>query len=200
MGQTYLKTLKYLSLVAFPAAFGIMTVSWYFIKVVYGDKWLPAVAVLQVLCLYGLNKAILNTTQSLYLATGKPRIMTKINLYQFTIMLILIYPLTVIYGILGTGIATVIPSTMMVFLTFHEAGKIIDRNFLTIAKNIAPAAIGSLIMAALVMAMQQMTSNLSPTLVLLLSIGLGAVSYSVFIWLTQKDEIGEIRQLIGGGS
>jgi hypothetical protein len=35
--------------------------------------------------------------------------MTKINLYQFAAMLILIYPLTVKYGILGTGIAAVIP-------------------------------------------------------------------------------------------
>ena len=197
IGSAYLKTLKYLSLIAFPAAFGIITVSWYFIKVVYGDKWLPAVAVLQVLCLYGLNKAILKTTENLYLAAGKPRIMTKINLYQFTVMLILIYPLTLRYGILGTGIAAVIPSTMMVLLTFHEAGKIINRNFLTIAKNIAPATAGSLIMAALVLILQQLTSHFSPTLVLLLSIGLGAVSYIMFIWLTQKEELDEIKQLIG---
>ena len=104
-----------------------------------------------MLCLYGLNKALLKTIENLYLAAGNPGIMTKINLYQFAAMLILIYPLTLRYGIPGTGIAAVIPSTMMVFLTFHEAGKIIDRNFLTIAKNIAPAALGSLIMAALVM-------------------------------------------------
>jgi O-antigen/teichoic acid export membrane protein len=199
MGSAYLKTLKYISLIAFPAAFGIIAVSWYFIKVVYGDKWLPAVAVLQVLCLYGLNKALLRTTESLYLAAGKPQIMTKINLCQFIIMLILIYPLTVRYGIVGTGIAAVIPSAMMVLLTFHEAGKIIDRSFLAIAKHIAPAAAGSLIMVSLVMLLQQLISHLSPALMLLLSIGLGAVSYSVFIWFTQKEEIGEIRLLIDGG-
>jgi O-antigen/teichoic acid export membrane protein len=198
MGLTYLKTLKYLSLVAFPATFGIIAVSWYFIKVIYGDKWMPAVAVLQVLCIYGLNKAMLKTTENLYLAAGKPQIMTKINLCQFIIMLILIYPLTLKYGIVGTGIAAVIPSAMMVLLTFHEAGKIIDKSLLTIVKHIAPAAAGSLIMVALVLLLQQLISHLSPALVLLLSIGLGAVSYIVFIWLTQKEELGEIRQLIDG--
>ena len=199
MGSVYIKTLKYISLIAFPAAFGIIAVSWYFIKVVYGDKWLPAVAVLQVLCLYGLSKALLKTTESLYLATGKPRIMTKINLCQFIIMIILIYPLTVRYGIVGTGIAAVIPSAMMVLLTFHEAGKIIDRSFLAIAKHIAPAVSGSLIMVSLVLLLQQLIFHLSPALVLMLSIGLGAVSYSVFIWLTQKEDIREIRLLIDGG-
>ncbi len=174
-----------------------MSVSWYFIKMVYGDKWLPAVAVLQVLCLYGLNKALLKTTENLYLAAGQPKIMTKIKLYQFVAMLILIYPLTIKYGTPGTGIAAVILSAMMVFLTFHEAGKIIDRSFLTIVKNIVPAAVGSLVMVSLVVVLQQFVSHLTPALVLVLSIGLGAISYSVFIRLTQKEELGEIRELIG---
>jgi hypothetical protein len=50
---------------------------------------------------------------------------------------------------------------------------------------------------SLVLTLQQFVSHLSPALVLVLSIGLGAVSYSVFIRLTQKEEIGEIRELIG---
>ena len=197
LGWAYLKTLKYLSLIAFPAAFGIISVAWYFIKVVYGDKWLPAVAVLQVLCLYGLSKACLNTTETLYLAAGQPKIMIKINLLQLILMAVLIYPLTLKYGIFGTGIAAVIPSAIMVFLTFHEAGKIIDKSFLTIVRTIAPAAAGSLIMVSLVMILQQLISHFPPAQVLVLSIGLGAVSYSVFLWLTQKEELGEIRRLIG---
>jgi len=200
MGSAYLKTLKYLAMLAFPAALGIITVAWYFIKVVYGDKWLPAVAVLQVLCLYGLNRAFLKTTGNLFMAAGKPQIMTKIYFYQFIIMLILIYPLTLKYGIVGTGIAAVIPSVMMMLLTFHEAGKIIDKSLMAIVKHIAPAAAGSLIMVSLVLLLQQLISHLSPALVLLLSIGLGAVSYLMFIWLTQKKELREIRQLIGANN
>ncbi len=53
--KAYLKTLKYLSFIAIPAASGIAIIAWDFVKVVYGDKWLPAVAALQVLCSYGLT-------------------------------------------------------------------------------------------------------------------------------------------------
>ena len=198
LGWAYLKTLKYLSLIAFPAALGIISVSWYFIKVVYGDKWLPAVAVLQVLCLYGLSRAYLKTTENLYLAAGQPKIMTKINLLQLILMALLIYPLTLRYGILGTGIAAAVPSALVLVITFHEAGKIIDKSFLAIVRTIVPAAAGSLIMLSLVLLLQQLIFHLPPALVLVLSIGVGAVSYCVFIWLTQKEEIEEIRQLIGG--
>lgn len=196
LGWAYLKTIKYFSIIVFPAAFGIISVAWYFIKVVYGDKWLPAVAVLQVLCLYGLNIAMLRTTENLYLASGRPRIMTTINLLQFILMAILIYPLTIKYGILGTGIAATIPSMLMVFFTFNEAGKIIDKSFLTIVKTLLPAAAGSLIMVLLVMILQQLISHLSPVLILFFSIVLGAVSYFVFLWLTQKEELEEIKRLI----
>jgi hypothetical protein len=53
-------------------------------------------------------------------------------------------------------------------------------------------------MVSLVLLLQQLITHLSPALVLVFSIGLGAVSYLVFIWLTQKEELGEIRRLIEG--
>ena len=86
----------------------------------------------------------------------------------------------------------------MLVITFHEAGKIIDKSFLAIVRTIVPAAAGSLIMLSLVLLLQQLIFHLPPALVLVLSIGLGAVSYCMFICLTQKEEIGEIRGLIGG--
>jgi hypothetical protein len=54
-------------------------------------------------------------------------------------------------------------------------------------------------MVSLVLLLQQLISHLSPALVPLLSIGLGAVSYFAFVWFAQKEELGEIRQLIGSG-
>lgn len=88
-----------------------------------------------------------------------------------------IYPLTSRYGILGTGIVAAVPFpfALVLILSFSEAGRIIDQSFLTIVKNIAPATVGSLIMALLVLLLQQLISHLPPALVLVLSIGLGAV-------------------------
>jgi len=71
------------------------------------------VVVLQVLCLYGLSKAAFKTTENLYLAAGQTKIMTKINLLQLILMAVLIYPLTLRYCILGTGIAAVVPSALV---------------------------------------------------------------------------------------
>ena len=104
-----------------------------------------------MLYLYELSRAYLKTTENLYLAAGQPKIMTKIKLLQLILIAVLIYPLTLRYGILGTGIATAVPSVLVLVITFNEAGKIIDKSFLTIARTIVPAAAGSFTMVTLVL-------------------------------------------------
>jgi O-antigen/teichoic acid export membrane protein len=197
--KAYLKTLKYLSIIAIPATFGIAVIAWDFVKVVYGDKWLPAVAALQVLCFYGLNRALLGTTEQLYLAAGKPEIRTKLNLLQLILMSILMYPLTIHYGILGTGIAATLPSALIVFLTFREAGKIIEESFAYIAGSFAPGITGSLIMVLVIYAWQYASASFSPALRLGVSIVLGSLVYLAFLWMTRKELFYEIKELVAKG-
>jgi O-antigen/teichoic acid export membrane protein len=190
-----LKTLVYVSIIAIPATFGIAIIAWDFVKVVYGDRWLPAFAALQVLCFYGLNRALLGTTEQLYLAAGKPEVRTKLNLMQLILMSILMYPLTIHYGILGTSIAAALPSALIVFLTFREAGKIIKESFAYIAISFVPGITGSLIMVLAIYAWQYVSASFSPVLRLGVSTVLGASVYAAFLWITRKELFYEIKEL-----
>lgn len=111
-------------------------------------------------------------------------------------MSILMYPLTLKYGILGTSMAAAVPSALMLILTFNEAGKIIDKSSLSNAKTLLPAASGSIVMVSLIAILQILISSLPPVLILSFSILLGAVSYLAFLWLTRKEELDEIKRLI----
>ncbi len=105
-------------------------------------------AALQVLCFYGHNRSLIGTTENLYLAAGKPQVRTKLNLLQLVLMALLMYPLTMRYGILGAAIAATLPSALIVFLTFREAGNIIGESFTFIARTFVPSIMGSLVMIA----------------------------------------------------
>lgn len=192
----YIATLKGISMITFPAAFGILSVAWYFINVFYGDKWLPSVIALQVLCIYGLSISILNISKNLYLAVGKPQIMTKIYIIQFFIILILIYPLTDKYNILGTSLAVTISAIVAMFFTFKEAGKIIDLNSLNFIKSIFPSFLGSIFMLLFIFSFQNLCSFLSPVLILFFSIILGICLYYLFFRLVYKKELEDIKWLI----
>jgi O-antigen/teichoic acid export membrane protein len=173
-----------------------MTVAWYFIKVVYGDKWLPVVDVLEILCIYGVIRAMLKISENLYLAAGRPEIITRINCLQLILILILIYPLTFHYGILGTGISVTLPSIFILILGLVESGRIIDKSLLSIIKTILPGLCGSVIMIVLVLMLQNLISSYSPVLILILSIAMGSFSYFIFLWIAQKDKLEELKHII----
>lgn len=192
----YIKTLKSISMITFPAAFGIASIAGYFIEIFYGEKWLPAVVALQVLCVYGLITSILNVTRNLYLAVGKPQIMKNIYLLQLSLILILIYPLTAENGIFGTSIAVTIASAISMFFSINEAGKLINSSQLTIIYSMLPSFIGSIFMASLVLILQKFCNHFHSYLVLFLSIILGAISYYLFLVLIYKEEIEDFKLLI----
>lgn len=194
--KAYLRTIKYVSLVSIPATFGIFIIASDFVIAVYSNKWLLAIAPIQILCFYSLNRSLLQSTENLYLARGKPEIRTKLNLVQLVLMLVLMYPLTVRYGILGTSIAAMLPSTVVVVLTFKEAAKLIEETSANIAKLFVPSITGSLLMVLAIYAFQYSSDLLSPVLRLSFSIILGSCVYIAFLWLTQKDMLYEIRGMM----
>jgi O-antigen/teichoic acid export membrane protein len=193
--KAYVRTMKYVSIIAIPASFGIFIVAYDFIKVIYGDKWLPALAALQVLSFYALNRSLLATTEDLYLAAGKPDVRTKLNFLQLIFMSILMYPLTMHYGILGTSVAALLPSILIVFLTFREAGKIIKESFMFILRPLLPFLVGSVILVLSIELLHHILP-LKPSYMLAASVILGSAVYFVFLWLTQKELIYEIKELV----
>ena len=150
-----------------------------------------------MLCLYGLNRSLLATTENLYLAAGKPEVRTKLNLLQLVLMAVLMYPLTIRYGIMGAAIAAMLPSALVVVLTLHEAGKIIGENLTYIARNFVPGIIGSLIMALSIWGWQDISAELSPVVRLAASIVIGILVYVGYLWWINREIFYEIRELVG---
>jgi PST family polysaccharide transporter/lipopolysaccharide exporter len=158
---------------------------------------LPAVVDLQVLCFYGLNRSLLSTTENLYLLAGKPEVRTQINLLQLVLMAVLMYPLTISYGIVGAAVAAMPPSLLDVVLTLHEAGKIIGENFTYIGRNFVPAIIGSLIMALALWGWQEIAVGLSPLIRLAVSVMVGGAIYVGYLWWRNREIFYEVKGLEG---
>jgi len=195
--NAYLKTLKFFSFFSIPASLGIFVIAKNFIVVLYGEKWLPAVAVLQVLCVYGLGRGILYTTENLYLATGRPEISKKINFVQLILMSLLMYPFIQYYGILGASFATMIPSIFMIVLTLHEAGKIIEESTIKIAAMLLSIIISSILMVGGLFAFQQFFVFMLPIYQqLFYSIVIGILLYVIFIWLLDRELLYDLKSLI----
>ena len=100
----YTRVLKITSLLSFPIAGLILALSRDLVLVFLGEQWVPMIPTMQVLAIYGLLNSIA-IPGPLFMAVGKPNLRTYIKLFGTILMIILVPPLTIKYGINGTAAA-----------------------------------------------------------------------------------------------
>ena len=69
--ETYLKGLSIVVLIGFPSLFGLNVVARDFLVTFYGEKWLGALYILQILCLAGSMEMLTHSTRWLFLSMGR---------------------------------------------------------------------------------------------------------------------------------
>ena len=73
---------------------------------------MPAVPAMQVLTIFGATRSFGATTGPIFQGVGKPGILTKLAAIQLVMLIVMIYPLTIKFGIFGTAIAVVISNVI----------------------------------------------------------------------------------------
>jgi O-antigen/teichoic acid export membrane protein len=71
LSRGYFKLLRMVSMVNFPLFLGLCALSGWFVPVVFGQKWEPAIHLIQVFCLFACGYAFGNPIGSLVLAKGR---------------------------------------------------------------------------------------------------------------------------------
>jgi len=120
--RSFLGTLGMIALFIIPASLGIAVISPVMIPVLLGDKWNDAIPILQLLAIVGMISSFSNT-QSIYMAIGKPRIMTGI----FVVRLCLAIPAFIyciyVYDLITAIMALIAISIIMIPISFWRIMK-----------------------------------------------------------------------------
>jgi lipopolysaccharide exporter len=114
--SAYLKVLKLTAFISFPVAGMIFVFAPDFVNIFLGEKWLPMVPAMYALVWWGIIRGLVGTMSPVFLAIGKPKIVTTMQFFQVILLIILIYPLTIHWNILGTSIAVLFSATIMFFI------------------------------------------------------------------------------------
>lgn len=108
--EAYLRVLQLTAFLSFPAAGLIFVLSPDFTRIFLGEKWMPMVPAMQVLCIFGMTRSFGATTGPLFHGVGNPKILTNLAMFQLLILAVIIYPLTKKWGLIGISVAVVIPN------------------------------------------------------------------------------------------
>jgi lipopolysaccharide exporter len=189
--EAFLKVFNTTLVLSFPIASLIFVLSSDFTKVFMGEKWIPIIPIIQMLCILGLIGSINGTISPLLRAMGKPWIVTIASGAQLIILFILIYPLSVRWGILGVCMAVIIPSVLVMIYLSLMVCNILKCKVTSLFKPfIIPVAGCSIIF---LVAMLLRIINGFEIIRFFLILITGAVTYSGFIYWIDKDKTYNIR-------
>lgn len=179
--SVFLKTLRIVTFISFPMAIGIIVVTPTFIRVFIGDNWLPMTAVMQILAIWGLMRAFASTSDPVWKAIGRPDYNTKLGVIKVVLMGLLIYPITMRYGVEGTAfllIGTFLFPQWPIELRWvvNSTNVTYTRYFQTLAYPLS----ASLIMG-LVVALARRYLNIQLTVKFFVLVVVGFVSYMLIV-------------------
>ncbi|MEJ5364731.1 MAG: lipopolysaccharide biosynthesis protein [Desulfosoma sp.] len=111
--KAYLGMLTVLAFVSMPLSGMIFLLAEDFVSIVLGAKWLPIYPIIQVFAFSAMLRSVSSTTGALFQGIGRPDITAKLVSIRLAIIALLIYPLTVLWGMVGTALAILVSSAVV---------------------------------------------------------------------------------------
>lgn len=153
LGRAYLKTMHFLSIVVFPISLGMIIIAKEFAIIILGkgtDKWVSAILPLQILCVYGLIRALLIPSGNVLFSLGKVRFYTYLGILMLVVIGIFILPSIFYFQIIGVALLFAIAFVFDAMIELHFFSKWTGIKIKEILKTISLPFISSLIMFFLV--------------------------------------------------
>jgi PST family polysaccharide transporter len=190
---------KYASYIAFPIFIGLAVTASEVIPVVFGPQWTPSVPVMQVLAFIGLLHSVTFFNGGVIMAMGKPSWRLMLNAIN-AVTNVVAFLIAVRWGIVAVAAAYVIRSYVTAPITPWVIRKLIGLSFSQYLRQFAIPLAGSLALAASILLLHNLVgSTISPKVLLIMEVGLGAVVYLAAIQLMApsmlQNVVGLARQV-----
>jgi O-antigen/teichoic acid export membrane protein len=194
--EAYLKVLKVVTTLAVPAAAGIAVLAPEIVKTVYGEKWLPMVGALHILCVFGVAESLAATTEPVFRAIGKPQVGFYVVSLKLMFMVTMIYPLTLRYGIVGAALAVTVPACIEQVVLWVVLSYALECPMKLVIKGLGfpVAAAGG--MAFLVYRLKLQLADIPEIAGLVCCVLVGACVYGILIALFDRTLIEDARKYV----
>ena len=189
----YRKFLKLSAFVIFPLMTGLAAVSFPFVRLVLGEKWMFCAELLQIICFsmmwYPIHAINLNLLQ----VQGRSDLFLRLEIIK-KVLGVTILCVTVPLGLKAMCLGGVASSILCLVINTYYTGKLIQVGFKTQMCDLFPTLVVSLLMFAIVLLLQWMTENLYVQL--LGGVFLGGFFYWVVTRIFRFQELEELFSLL----
>ena len=191
--------LRVLSHVNFPLLLGLVVVSPSLVPLLFGQQWVPAVILVQILAFVALIRSVGNPVGALLLAKGRADLGFVWNTILLAGQLFGVSIGLYVRGPIGVAVALLVLQVIYYFFGYaFLIRRLIDLSLRDYVTSIAPALALSLTMAVFVALIPFLTIGLPLAAVLVIQIVSGAAAYIGLNWLFRREHTLELTNLVLG--
>lgn len=179
----YLSSVQMSTILAFPMAAGIASVSPQFVRAVLGNQWEPMVPLMQLLAVWGGVRAFGANVGPVFKSTGRPDVEVKLQALKTLSIAIMIYPAAKAFGLLGV-VAAIIGSSLIVQpIALYYMSSIVELKILKLIKIVIYPFTASIVMAVCVISVNSYILTGFGLVELFIQIGTGIVLYASIMFI-----------------
>lgn len=133
----YKKYLAVISAIYAPVLLGLCAIAKPMVLVLIGERWLPAVPLLQILCIANAFNCMININLNLLYVKGYTGAVLKLNIIKRIISFVILL-LSIPFGMKGLCMGQVIYSQIALFLNTYYTKKILNLGYWEQLKEVCP--------------------------------------------------------------
>jgi len=173
--------------VLFPITVMVILLSRDFILIFLGEKWLPMCGILQILCLLGLFRGLSNLIAPIHLAVNRPNIQSKNKTIELLVFLVLLYPFTVKWGLMGAAVAVTLVYFIGFLLNIVSTGHLIENFSKVLFIALRVPVFASLVLALAIFSVHAFSGETHVLMRFLMSACAGAFAFGGIFWALRRD-------------
>jgi O-antigen/teichoic acid export membrane protein len=200
MRATFLRGTRLLVSATFPLCLGLMLVAEDFVRVALTDKWIPAVPLIQVLCLYAVIRSVAVLFPPVLLARYRAKFLFAYSVSLLAIMPVAFWVGAVLWGAMGVAVAWAVVYPIIMLWMAREALREIGASWSLLWTQLWPALAGALVMTCTVLMVKWSISTWGAEVAvgrLVATSVAGGAAYILTLFGIGGTVAGEIKEVIG---
>jgi len=189
------QALRGIMLINVPVMLGLMATTKQVVFTLFGERWLPAVPIMQVLCLGGVLWPLHVINLNALMAQGYSNLFFRLEVVKKIIGTALIV-VGALYGVMGIAWSQVVFGVMAFLINAHYSRRYLDYGAASQTMDFLPSLFISTIMACVVYMIGAILVWSMP-LALLLKVSVGVSLYFVTCWLFRVQAFKEVLSIVG---
>jgi lipopolysaccharide exporter len=194
--RVFLVGLKAITTIGFPMAAGMFILSPKLVQYVLTDKWISIVPIIQLFAVNSIIVFIQTPVGISFQALGKPSVGSKLGLLNLLLFVIIIYPASIISGINGVIMASIIINLLVSPIGWVKIAKMLSITFWEFILAVIPQLVFSGLMMLVIYMLEVNIYTIKNIFDILLYVFIGSAVYIVIVLISDKLSLTNFRALL----